>query len=169
MNSPYGPRLVLQRRPGRSSPSTFFAQSRRSPSASVTRKPSLPSPWSGRARYSAGASCCPGRRRRSLLRHFRFPSWSIRRTDSSPSPAAPRFSRGGDCRASCRSTGARWRCCSSKCRSCINRCRCCEHHHLVFFIPWDTQGTGVPRPTYDLGWTLNYEMFFYTVSRFASA
>jgi exopolysaccharide production protein ExoZ len=41
-------------------------------------------------------------------------------------------------------------------------------HHLVFFIPWETQGTGVPRPTYDLGWTLNYEMFFYTVSRFAS-
>ena len=32
-----------------------------------------------------------------------------------------------------------------------------------FFIPWDTQGTGVPRPIYDLGWTLNYEMFFYTV------
>jgi exopolysaccharide production protein ExoZ len=31
----------------------------------------------------------------------------------------------------------------------------------VFFIPWDTQGTGVPRPVYDLGWTLNYEMFFY--------
>src|SRR4051794_35491115 len=31
------------------------------------------------------------------------------------------------------------------------------------FIPWDTQGTGVPRPIYDLGWTLNYEMFFYTV------
>jgi exopolysaccharide production protein ExoZ len=30
-----------------------------------------------------------------------------------------------------------------------------------FFIPWDTQGTGVPRPVYDLGWTLNYEMFFY--------
>jgi peptidoglycan/LPS O-acetylase OafA/YrhL len=24
-----------------------------------------------------------------------------------------------------------------------------------FFIPWDTQGTGVPRPIYDLGWTLN--------------
>ncbi|MBV8849757.1 MAG: acyltransferase [Methylobacteriaceae bacterium] len=32
-----------------------------------------------------------------------------------------------------------------------------------FFIPWDTQGTGVPRPIYDLGWTLNYEMFFYSV------
>jgi exopolysaccharide production protein ExoZ len=32
-----------------------------------------------------------------------------------------------------------------------------------FFIPWDTQGNGVPRPIYDLGWTLNYEMFFYTV------
>jgi exopolysaccharide production protein ExoZ len=32
-----------------------------------------------------------------------------------------------------------------------------------FFIPWDTQGTGVPRPIYDLGWTLNYEMFFYAV------
>jgi exopolysaccharide production protein ExoZ len=31
------------------------------------------------------------------------------------------------------------------------------------FIPWDTQGTGVPRPIYDLGWTLNYERFFYTV------
>ncbi len=32
-----------------------------------------------------------------------------------------------------------------------------------FFIPWDTQATGIPRPIYDLGWTLNYEMFFYTV------
>jgi peptidoglycan/LPS O-acetylase OafA/YrhL len=32
-----------------------------------------------------------------------------------------------------------------------------------FFIPWDTQNTGVPRPIYDLGWTLNYEMFFYSV------
>jgi exopolysaccharide production protein ExoZ len=32
-----------------------------------------------------------------------------------------------------------------------------------FFIPSDTQGTGVPRPIYDLGWTLNYEMFFYAV------
>jgi exopolysaccharide production protein ExoZ len=31
------------------------------------------------------------------------------------------------------------------------------------FIPWDTQATGIPRPIYDLGWTLNYEMFFYTV------
>lgn len=29
------------------------------------------------------------------------------------------------------------------------------------FVPWDTQGTGVPRPIYELGWTLNYEMFFY--------
>jgi exopolysaccharide production protein ExoZ len=33
----------------------------------------------------------------------------------------------------------------------------------LFFIPWDTQGTGVPRPVYELGWTLNYEMFFYAV------
>src|SRR5947209_1711192 len=31
----------------------------------------------------------------------------------------------------------------------------------LFFIPWDAQGTGVPRPVYELGWTLNYEMFFY--------
>jgi len=33
----------------------------------------------------------------------------------------------------------------------------------IFFIPWDTRGTGVPRPLYELGWTLNYEMFFYAV------
>jgi peptidoglycan/LPS O-acetylase OafA/YrhL len=31
------------------------------------------------------------------------------------------------------------------------------------FIPWDTAGTGVPRPVFELGWTLNYEMFFYAV------
>ena len=31
------------------------------------------------------------------------------------------------------------------------------------FIPWDTYGTGAPRPFYELGWTLNYEMFFYAV------
>jgi peptidoglycan/LPS O-acetylase OafA/YrhL len=29
------------------------------------------------------------------------------------------------------------------------------------FIPWDTYHNGVPRPIYSLGWTLNYEMFFY--------
>lgn len=31
------------------------------------------------------------------------------------------------------------------------------------FVPWDTFGTGFPRPVYELGWTLNYEMFFYAV------
>ena len=31
------------------------------------------------------------------------------------------------------------------------------------FIPWDSQHTGFPRPFYELGWTLNYEMFFYAV------
>jgi exopolysaccharide production protein ExoZ len=33
----------------------------------------------------------------------------------------------------------------------------------LLFVPWDTQGTGVPRPVYELGWTLNYEMFFYAL------
>ncbi|MBY6242937.1 acyltransferase [Methylosinus sp. Sm6] len=31
------------------------------------------------------------------------------------------------------------------------------------FIPWDSHETGVPRPVYELGWTLNYELFFYAV------
>ena len=31
------------------------------------------------------------------------------------------------------------------------------------FIPFDSAGTGIPRPVYELGWTLNYEMFFYLV------
>lgn len=31
------------------------------------------------------------------------------------------------------------------------------------FIPYDTFQTGAPRPFYELGWTLNYEMFFYAV------
>jgi peptidoglycan/LPS O-acetylase OafA/YrhL len=31
------------------------------------------------------------------------------------------------------------------------------------FVPYDTFGSGVPRPFYELGWTLNYEMFFYAV------
>lgn len=29
------------------------------------------------------------------------------------------------------------------------------------FIPVDTYATGIPQPFYTLGWTLNYEMFFY--------
>jgi exopolysaccharide production protein ExoZ len=33
----------------------------------------------------------------------------------------------------------------------------------LLFVPWDTQGTGVPRPVFELGWTLNYEMFFYAL------
>lgn len=31
------------------------------------------------------------------------------------------------------------------------------------FIPYDTFGEGAPRPFYELGWTLNYEMYFYLV------
>lgn len=31
------------------------------------------------------------------------------------------------------------------------------------FLPWDTYQAGAPRPVYDLGWTLNYEMFFYVI------
>lgn len=31
------------------------------------------------------------------------------------------------------------------------------------FWPFDTYGDGVPRPYFSLGWTLNYEMFFYLV------
>ncbi len=31
------------------------------------------------------------------------------------------------------------------------------------FMPWDSYGDGLVRPFYDLGWTLNYEMFFYCV------
>lgn len=31
------------------------------------------------------------------------------------------------------------------------------------FIPWDSHHTGFPRPFYELGWTLNYEVFFYAV------
>ncbi len=33
----------------------------------------------------------------------------------------------------------------------------------IFFIPWDAHNTGQPRPYYELGWTLNYEMYFYAV------
>lgn len=35
------------------------------------------------------------------------------------------------------------------------------------FWPWDVYGDGVLRPLYSLGWTLNYEMFFYAM--FAAA
>ena len=31
------------------------------------------------------------------------------------------------------------------------------------FLPYDTFRDGVPQPVYSLGWTLNYEMFFYVV------
>ena len=31
------------------------------------------------------------------------------------------------------------------------------------FIPWDALGKGEARPFYELGWTLNYEMFFYAL------
>jgi exopolysaccharide production protein ExoZ len=31
------------------------------------------------------------------------------------------------------------------------------------FLPFDTYRDGMPRPFYTLGWTLNYEMFFYAV------
>lgn len=31
------------------------------------------------------------------------------------------------------------------------------------FVPWHAAGEGVPRPVYELGWTLNYEMFFYAL------
>lgn len=33
----------------------------------------------------------------------------------------------------------------------------------LLFIPWDTDGLPIPRPVYELGWTLNYEMFFYAL------
>jgi exopolysaccharide production protein ExoZ len=31
------------------------------------------------------------------------------------------------------------------------------------FLPWPAVGGGTPRPFYELGWTLNYEMFFYAL------
>jgi exopolysaccharide production protein ExoZ len=31
------------------------------------------------------------------------------------------------------------------------------------FIPWGATGTRQPHPVYELGWTLNYEMFFYAI------
>lgn len=33
----------------------------------------------------------------------------------------------------------------------------------LLFVPWDTDGLPIPRPVYELGWTLNYEMFFYAL------
>lgn len=32
-----------------------------------------------------------------------------------------------------------------------------------FFIPYDSQRNGILRPFYEIGWTLNFEMFFYLV------
>lgn len=32
-----------------------------------------------------------------------------------------------------------------------------------FFIPYDSQRNGILRPFYEIGWTLNFEMFFYFV------